>query len=370
MERLKVLFVSRKWPPAVGGMEVYSVEISKDLANTPGIDLTIRKLPGRRDGRPPHPISIMIFFLGVAWHLATNRGHYDIVHFGDMAQIGLARLGRLLSRRTRNVIALHGLDVIYGRRSGVLPSIYKAYTRFARRGNSVDCYIANSRFTAQLLAEEGFAPVSVVPLGVRLANDGDREPIEAIGEERFLLFFGRIFRRKGPRWFAENVLPLLPPDVLLYVVGTVWQPDEGAFLQQNNRVRMFGAFPLDISLEQFETLKRRAIAIVMPNVNNQDGLDVEGFGLTALEAADHGAPLIAADLEGIQDAVMHGLTGFLEPAEDADAWAERVSMLIEWTPEQRREFSREAQRNLLQYYSWARVAQDTIEVYKRCLERT
>ena len=29
---LNVLFVTRKWPPAVGGMETYSLELSKELS--------------------------------------------------------------------------------------------------------------------------------------------------------------------------------------------------------------------------------------------------------------------------------------------------------------------------------------------------
>jgi glycosyltransferase involved in cell wall biosynthesis len=106
----------------------------------------------------------------------------------------------------------------------------------------------------------------------------------------------------------------------------------------------------------------------MPNVNNPDGKDVEGFGLIALEAADHGAPLIAADLEGIRDAVMHGQTGFLAPAEDALAWASRLTQLLDWSVEQRKEFSQTARQVLLQHYSWRRVAQDTADVYQRCRE--
>lgn len=350
-------------------METYSLELSQELAKIRGVELTVRKLPGRKDGRPPHALSIFVFFIGNAWHLMTHRGYYDIVHFGDMVQIGLAWIGRLIAPRTRNVIALHGLDVIYGRRVGLVPAFYKAYTQFARRKNCIDMYIANSRFTAQLLAEEGFAPVSVIPLGVCLAEDHNRPPIDPIGEDLFVLFFGRIFSRKGPRWFAEQVLPLLPAAVSFYVVGTVWDEDDGEFLQHHPRVRMLGAFPVDISRDRFESLKRSAIAVVMPNVENPDGQDVEGFGLTALEAADHGAPLIAADLEGIRDAVIHCRTGFLEPAENAPAWAARIAELLEWSVEQRQEFSQEAKRNLRKNYSWARVARDTFEVYRGCVEK-
>ncbi len=349
-------------------METYSFELSQELEKLPGIELTTRFLTGRSDGRPPHALAIGWFFLTSAWHIASHRRHYDVIHFGDMVQIGLAWFSRLCGTNTCNVIALHGLDVIYGRRSGIGPRLYKAYTRFCRNRSVVDCFIANSRFTAQLLEEEGFGPIGVVPLGVRITSDAPGTAIEPIGDERFVLFFGRIFRRKGPRWFAENVLPLLPEEVIFYVVGTVWDSQDSEYLHQNPRVRMLGAFPVDFGRDQFESLKRRAIAVVMPNVINRDGKDVEGFGLTALEAADNGAPLIAADVEGIRDAVLHGQTGFLVAAEDHNEWAKLIVELLGWSVEQRQEFSQNAIAGLKQHFSWARVAQDTANIYLRSME--
>lgn len=360
--------MSRKWPPSVGGMETYSLELSQELEKLPEVTLTLLVLQGRQDGRPPNTMAIAGFIFRSAWHIFSRRRDYDVFHFGDMVQIGLAWWSRLCSRRTCNVIALHGLDVIYGRRSGIAPRVYKAYLSWAKSRNSVDCFIANSRNTADLLEQQGFGPISVVPLAVKLADESQRLPVEEIGAERFVLFFGRIFVRKGPRWFAENVLPLLDDEILFYVVGTIWDEQDGAYLRNHPRVRLPGAFPADISHNEFNSLKRRAIAVVMPNQINRDGMDVEGFGLTALEAADNGAPLVASNLEGIKDAVMHGKTGFLEPAEDAPAWAARIAELQQWSVDQRVEFSNEATRCLRQHYSWKRVATDTVSVYRQCLE--
>ena len=46
-----VLYVSRKWPPAVGGMETYSKEITTELGSR--VPLQVIALPGRPDGKPP-----------------------------------------------------------------------------------------------------------------------------------------------------------------------------------------------------------------------------------------------------------------------------------------------------------------------------
>src|SRR6478736_1889736 len=47
----RLLLVSRKWPPAVGGMETYSVELDETLLER--FDVQRLVLPGGADGRPP-----------------------------------------------------------------------------------------------------------------------------------------------------------------------------------------------------------------------------------------------------------------------------------------------------------------------------
>ena len=50
----------------------------------------------------------------------------------------------------------------------------------------------------------------------------------------------------------------------------------------------------------------------------------EGWGLSTIEAAACGTPVLASDAEGLRDAVRHGVTGFLIPHTDVEAWAQRM----------------------------------------------
>jgi glycosyltransferase involved in cell wall biosynthesis len=111
-------------------------------------------------------------------------------------------------------------------------------------------------------------------------------------------------------------------------------------------------------------LKARAGVMVMPNLPSREAGDVEGFGLVALEAAAEGVPLVAAETEGLLDAVRHGETGFLAPAGDAEAWARQVEAILDWDEDRRRTFADTAARALAMHYSWARVAGETLAVYR------
>lgn len=65
----------------------------------------------------------------------------------------------------------------------------------------------------------------------------------------------------------------------------------------------------------------RAAALVYPSPR-------EGWGISTLEAAACGTPVVASDSDGLRDAVRHGETGFLVPHRDAAAWADRMVALL------------------------------------------
>lgn len=65
----------------------------------------------------------------------------------------------------------------------------------------------------------------------------------------------------------------------------------------------------------------RAAVVLMPS-------RFEPYGLVALEAASRGRPVIAADVEGLREAVADGVTGFLVPGEDVDAIRAALDLLL------------------------------------------
>jgi glycosyltransferase involved in cell wall biosynthesis len=168
--------------------------------------------------------------------------------------------------------------------------------------------------------------VQVVRLGVGIPGGGPaRDEARARVRARYdvpdgsvvLVTVGRLVRRKGVAWFLDAVLPDLDGAVHL-VAGS--GPDAGRIEQVVDarglagRVRLLGAVPED----ERELLMRGADVFVQPNIAVPG--DMEGFGLVAVEAAVRGSLVLAADLEGLRDAVLPGRTGELVPSGDAAAW--------------------------------------------------
>lgn len=358
---MKVLFVTRKWPPAVGGMELYSREIV--AAMTRYADIDVEALPGRPDGRPPAPLSLVWFFIRMSVFITLRGRRYDVIHFGDFVLFPLALWSRIVAPRSRKIVTIHGLDLIYGRRKGALPFVYRLYIAFARRTQRVvDCFIANSSATAEVAKALGFKRVSAVPLGITVphgvpapsAMDAARAAITR-EQNRYVLFVGRVVPRKGLSWFTQNVLSRLPDGVALKIVGAPWDQAELNCALENPRTKYLGRVDDDALRE----LRVGAAVTIMPNLSLDDG-DMEGFGLAALEAAANGSLLVASGIEGIVDAVIDKKTGFLLPSGDADAWVERITDLLTWSPTERARFMNGARDIIAQRYSWDRVARETL----------
>ena len=60
--------------------------------------------------------------------------------------------------------------------------------------------------------------------------------------------------------------------------------------------------------------------------------DSESFGNVTLEAMASGLPCVAADATGSRSLVVAGETGFLAPADDADAFAAHITALAKDRP--------------------------------------
>jgi len=358
---MKVLFITRKWPPAVGGMELYAREITAAMSRHAEVD--IEALPGREDGRPPSAIALIGFYVRSIFVLAARGRRYDLIHAGDFVLFPLLIWAALIAPRTRRVVTAHGLDLIYGRRKGAAPTVYRVYIAIARRLQRVaHCIVTNSSATAEVAKALGFRRVSAVPLGVTLperlaaptAIDAARQAI-ARENDRYILFVGRIVPRKGLSWFAKNVLPRLPKDITLKIVGAPWDNAELESALEAPNTEYLGR----VDDKMLQELRAGAAVTVMPNLSLNDG-DMEGFGLAALEAAANGSLLVASGVEGIIDAVVDKETGFLVEGGDGDAWTEKVTELLAWSPNERARFFAHAREVIAKWYSWDRVARETL----------
>ena len=352
----RILVVARAYPPTIGGMERFAFKLTTELAQTTRV-LAITNTKGK----PFLPVFLPAAAAGAI--LFSKFSQVDLIHLCDAL---LAPIGALVKRFSRIpvTVSTDGLDVSYAN---------PLYQRILRRSlPNLDSIIANSSYTRDLVLSrvpEVSGRTTVIPCGVDAPNPGVRYiplPSMLAGrmyEKKVILTVGRLIKRKGIAWFISNVLPRLEEDVLYVVVGE--GPEEQPIRHAAAKAGVESRVLLLGKVEEYvkEALYGQADLFIMPNIKQRD--DVEGFGLVALEAASNGLPVIAANLDGISDAVRANENGFMVEAENADSFISMISFLLNMQREERRLIGERFQDYTMRHYSWTRTAQCYLEEFER-----
>lgn len=94
----------------------------------------------------------------------------------------------------------------------------------------------------------------------------------------------------------------------------------------------------------------------------------EGQPLVILEAMAAGLPVITTDQGAITETVLDGVNGFIVPARDPEALAEKVVLLLN-DPALRERMAQASRERFLEHYTLDRWANDMVRVFQGVLEK-
>lgn len=359
--RLRVLFITRKYPPSVGGMERLSYRLVENMRKR--AEVYVIAWSRTQIGLPWFLICALIRGLRIARKV-------DIVHAGDPL-VGLVVwfLGRLYHLPI--VVNVHGLDLVFK-----FPFYRALVSRLLRQFSRVVC-ISHAVCLKSLELGLEFDQCRVIHPGIDIpkeipGKDLAREHIETwlgkpLDRRQIWLTVGRLIPRKGVAWFCEQVLPRLQSlDRVIYlIVGT---GPEAQHIREiiyrfdlANHVYLLGF----VDDERLSWLYAGADAFIMPNIPQPN--DMEGFGMVAIEAAVHGLPVIAARLDGIPDAVIEGESGYLLPPGDVRAWVDFLEYCLTFPPLLQNLRSR-AQHMAIYRFGWDRIIESYLKLYHEIVD--
>jgi len=93
----------------------------------------------------------------------------------------------------------------------------------------------------------------------------------------------------------------------------------------------------------------------------------EGMPMVLLEASATGLPIVATDVGGNREVVLHNKTGFLVPPKDSDALAHAMLLLMHLPRALRNQMGQRAREHVLAHFDLERVVDSWEELYQRLL---
>lgn len=178
--------------------------------------------------------------------------------------------------------------------------------------------------------------------------------------KKFIIVVGRAepYKNQKGAIIAHHKLRKTHPDLHLIIIGkrdrTSRELEEWAYAKGYRKIEFFG-FASDAQLAWFYN---HCAAYVFPSF-------MEGFGLPALEAMKHGAPVASSNATCLPE-VLGGAVLYFDPAKPKDI-AKQVARILD-NVKVRKELVR---RGTLQAkkYSWKRMAEQTLDVYEAALNQ-
>lgn len=371
---MRVLQVTPFYAPHRGGVESHVRALAGELRRE-GHAVEVltsrhdRRLPTESevDGVPVHRVPV----LGVAFNTPLDPGisrairafDPDVVHLHyppPLTSYFAVRGLRSLARPT--VLTYHCDLYLPGPAGRLLTGLYERIFLPATLAR-VDRIIVHTQSYGRTSRSLRGRPLAVIPSSVDVerfhpGDDGTSvKTTLGLDGRRLLAFTGRLVPHKGVDLILR-VLPLLPDDVALLVIGRGPRLDQLVGLARRLGIEERVRFCPDVSDEELPRYLRAADLFVFPSQNR-----LEGFGLVIAEAMASGLPVVVADMPGVRDVIAPGVEGLLvEPMIAADL-KEKIATLLD-DPAARVRMGEAARRRAVARYALPVVVRALVAEYE------
>ena len=353
---MRILFLSRRYPPSVGGIQTHCYNLFNRLNKNHQVKLVALGKQSLLNLAWFVPYTFLVSLC----HILLHRVH--VVYFSDGVICCLAPFLRPFTR-ARFVVTIYGLEMTYST---------PIFSSLMRWGVSVcEKVPVISQKTREVTVAAGVPPekIDIIYLGIEpptitpdrhqeLKTQFEKKHGIRFGKDKILLNFGRQVPRKGIAKFLELGMTLLDPDIKMIISGSGPDAERIKEAQQKNKLQDRVILQW-LDNDMVAMLRKEVDLFLMPNVPYPN--DVEGFGIAQLECMYDGTPAIVFAVDALVESVRMG--GYCIPANDYQAFADQVHAFYKLSPTARAAIEQEARQYVRTEYTWDKTAQQYLEVF-------
>jgi glycosyltransferase involved in cell wall biosynthesis len=256
------------------------------------------------------------------------------------------------------VLNFHGAELLLMRKKKWIKPFLKFFIKHA------NLIFANSSFTAGKIKAIYNKNVELSPYGTTFDNS---LKCDKSGSGKFtILFVGRHIERKGIAYLIKAAAMLNSEKFQVRIAGT-GDLTEKLQEQAKNEAPEQVLFLGKLSKEDLADEYKNANCFVLPAIVDSKG-DTEGLGVVLIEAAEYGLPLVASDVGGIGDVVLHKKTGLLVREKNPEELANAIKELAE-NANLQKSLVLGASEHIRENFSWGAIIKKQLELYRSiCLK--
>jgi len=386
---LRILWVSQTFYPIVGGAERYVDELAMTMAGKGADvtvmaphyrhDVTVGDLPAeeelhgyrllRADFRMDWSRKVLYHARFLPFSLELRRVladvRPDIVHFQYTNPFGILHHQARMAGVRGVFASTHGQDITFLQGDPLGREI------FHRVLAGLDAVFMNSDECERLVREDvgDNANLRTVYCGTHPTRFMPVPRQE--GKPRVILSVSRLVRRKGIDLIIDafDAIAKRHPDTVLHIVG---DGEERTDLERRSRrtaapgrIRFLGQIGEEDVVREFQNCYLHVIAS-----RSMPGGELEGFGITSLEAMSCERPVIGSTDGGVRSAVCEGADGWglIFEQGDASALADKLDRLLSH-PEEAEEMGRRGRRAVLERFNWDVISDLMLDEYWNAMTR-
>lgn len=361
---MKILYISRRYPPSTGGMEKLAYEVYSRLSKKEEVEFLTW------GGSNKWLFIILPFFVFKSIFILLTK-KIDVIHIGDGSISPLLLVLKIFGKPA--AVTIHALDITYSNR------LYQfLIPKCVGRANKIICIsnYAKEECIKRKIAEKKTA---VILCGVsdefyikdkntdKLKKEIEKKFNISLGNKKIIFSVGRLVERKGFCWFIEKVVPqaIRERKDLVYILagdGPCRKKIDDIIYKNNLNDCVYALGKIDDGT--LKLLYNLSDIFIMPNIPIKG--DAEGFGLVVLEAASCKLPIIASNLEGIKDAIKDYKKGFLSAPKDEERYLKVISDLLKKTKDEKEDSDKDREY-IINNYSWDLICEKYVEEFKKII---
>lgn len=316
-----------------------------------------------------NPSSRYYFLPYALWSaLKIKKIQADIIHIHNRPQF--VWIMRTMNPRSKIILHIHQLSVL--KEKGVWTDELISH---------IDFFVGCSQFIVdeirKLIGDKKKAVVVYNALDISQfpsvwqnpsLRDQARKKI-GLGNEKMVLFAGRLAENKGVHWLIEAVRDLISQgqkDLRLYICGARGYANREVtpYIQRlydlakpvSESIHFVGFVPHDEMVNYYLA----SDLVVIPSEV------AEGFGIVAIESMACGIAVVASGRGGLKEIIADGASGFLVEHPNTEGFKKQIRAFLSH-PSQFAKIGQAGRLRVEKKFTWDHVTNDLLNVYKECL---